>query len=127
MNLSESVRRRVKQPVEAPHFYLGIQVPRQETLVKYGLDETEWMKILERQNGKCGACHKVPTSGRMNIDHEHIRGWSKMKTADRKPFVRGLLCYMCNHYRLARGATIENLAGASGYLSAYAARKLGRG
>lgn len=120
-------RSKVKQPVEAPRFFLGIQVPRQETLVKYGLTEADWMAILTRQGGHCGACHKVPTSKRMNIDHEHIRGWAKMKTADRKPFVRGLLCYMCNHYRLARGATVENLIGAGQYLNAYNARKLGRG
>ncbi len=116
----------MKQPVEAPHFYLGIQVPRKETLVKYGLDETAWMKILERQDGKCGACGKVPSSNRYTIDHEHVRGWTKMATSLRPPFVRGLLCYMCNHYRLARGATVANLMGGAQYLLDYEARRLNK-
>lgn len=100
-----------------------IAVPTKATLQKYGLTVETWRVILDRQRGECGACHKVPTSFRLAIDHEHVRGWKAMKTEDRPQYVRGLLCYMCNHYRLARGATIDNLAGASQYLADYAERK----
>lgn len=100
-----------------------ILVPTKATLQKYGLVEETWRVILDRQGGVCGACHKEPKSHRLTIDHEHVRGWAKMATADRPPFVRGLLCYMCNHYRLARGATVSNLRGGADYLEAYAARR----
>lgn len=100
-----------------------IIVPTPATLNKYGLTEIAWAEILIRQDGACGACHKVPKSNRLVIDHEHVRGWKAMPTSERSPFVRGLLCYMCNHYRLARGATVANLRGAAEYLEDYAIRK----
>lgn len=103
--------------------YMGINVPTPMTLNKYGLSVDAWKRILIKQDGACGACHKVPKSARLVIDHEHVRGWKAMKTEDRWPYVRGLLCYMCNHYRLARGATIDNLKGAAQYLIDYAASK----
>lgn len=96
-----------------------IITPTPTTLNKYGLTWEMWFRILVRQKGACGACHKVPKSNRLVIDHEHVRGWKDMKTEDRPPYVRGLLCYMCNHYRLARGATIDNLQGAADYLRSY--------
>ena len=104
-------------------FYLGIQVPTPATLNKYGLTVEDWQWFVDDQGGACGACAKVPTTARLNIDHEHVRGWKTMPTAERKQYVRGLLCYMCNHYRLARGATVANLRGASDYLQRYAERK----
>jgi hypothetical protein len=103
-----------------------IRVPRPQTLKKYGLTEEFWRAILSRQNGACGACGNVPKSGKLSIDHEHVRGWKDMRAEDRTQYVRGLLCYMCNHYRLARGATIANLKGAAQYLMDYASRKTGR-
>ncbi len=97
----------------------GIQQPRLETLAKYGLTVGDWREILDRQGGVCGACKTLPPSHRLNIDHEHVKGWKTMPPEKRKQFVRGLLCYMCNHYRLARGATVFNLRGAADYLEAY--------
>lgn len=104
-------------------FYLGIQVPTPATLNRYGLTVEAWQAHVERQGGACGACAKVPTTARLNIDHEHVRGWKAMATKDRAQYVRGLLCYMCNHYRLARGATVANLQGAARYLREYEERK----
>lgn len=90
---------------------------------KYGLTELGWLIILDRQDGKCGACGRVPKTLRLVTDHEHVRGWKKMKGPERAKYVRGLLCWTCNHYRLARGATPENLLGAANYLIAYEERK----
>ena len=102
---------------------MNVQVPTPATLKKYGLSEAEWCLLLADQDGGCGACGKVPSTGRLYIDHEHLRGWSKMKPEERTKYVRGLLCYMCNKFRLARGATVENLLGAAHYLERYQARK----
>lgn len=96
-----------------------VQTPTKATLRKYGLSEDEWRSILDRQGGGCGACGKVPRTLRLVIDHQHVRGWAKMPGDSRKAYVRGLLCWTCNGFRLARGATIENLRGAAAYLERY--------
>jgi len=102
---------------------VSITVPTKMTLNKYGLTPETWQVICDRQRGACGACGKVPKTNRLVIDHEHVRGWKAMPTKDRPQYVRGMLCYMCNHYRLARGATAANLRGAANYLDDYVIRK----
>jgi hypothetical protein len=100
-----------------------ITTPSPATLRKYGLSEADWRAIAKRQGHKCGACGRVPTTNRLNIDHEHRRGWKAMDPADRKRHVRGLLCWTCNTKQLARGATVAGLLGAAAYLKAYEKRR----
>lgn len=103
-----------------------IQQPTDVTLKKHGLTSELWREMLDRQGGVCGACGHEPPSSRLNIDHEHIRGYAKMLAEKKREYHRGLLCYMCNKYRLARGSTVENLQGASDYLRRYEFKKLQR-
>lgn len=103
--------------------FIGVYVPTSTTLKRYGLDETYWKTLLAEQDGKCGACHRVPSTKRLVIDHEHVRGWKQMPPEKRVLYVRGLLCWSCNHYRLARGATVENLHGAAEFLARYEERR----
>lgn len=100
----------------------GIVEPSPATLRKYGLTLDDWRNILASQDGKCGACGKVPRTKRYHIDHEHVRGFRNMKPEERKRYVRGLLDWSCNSFRLARGATVENLRGAADYLERYQKR-----
>jgi len=93
------------------------QVPSAATLAKYGLTADEWLAIFERQGGVCAVCRKLPSTGRLNVDHEHVKGWKKLPADERKKYVRGLLCYVCNHRVLTRGVTVERLRGAVEYLS----------
>lgn len=102
----------------------GLLVPTLPTLKKYGGTEELWYEVAARQGFVCGACGKLPTTFRLVIDHEHVRGWKKMAPADRWQYVRGLLCWTCNGFRLARGATVANLRGAAEYLEAYELRKV---
>lgn len=102
----------------------GFVCPTPATLKKYGLTAKDWQKILAAQGNMCGACGSVPTTKRLNIDHEHVRGWKKMEPERRKEYVRGLLCLLCNRYRLGKGATVENLRGAADYLQRYESRKI---
>ncbi len=54
----------------------------------YGLDFSEYNKMLEKQNGVCAICSSSPPDHhkkRLNIDHCHTTGR-----------IRGLLCDACN-------------------------------
>lgn len=101
----------------------GLLCPTLPTLNKYGGTVELWLAMAESQGFVCGACGKLPKTLRLVIDHEHIRGWAKMPTAQRWAYVRGLLDWSCNGFRLARGATIVNLHGAAEYLERYEARR----
>jgi hypothetical protein len=96
--------------------------PSAETLARYGLTLEAWHAIACRQGGVCGACKRLPASGRLCIDHEHATGWRLMPDEERAKYVRGLLCYRCNRFYLAQGMTRETALGAAAYLEAYEAR-----
>ncbi len=102
---------------------MQVLTPSPNTLKKYGLSEEEWRAILERQGGVCFVCKKEPNKGRLCIDHEHVKGWRKMPPAQRKGFVRGLLCWTDNHYALARGMTVERAMNVAQYLRDYEVRR----
>jgi hypothetical protein len=97
--------------------------PSEATLKKYGLSEEEWRVILEAQGGTCFVCKLVPTKGRLCIDHEHVKGWKKMPPEKRKLYVRGLLCWVCNHYYLGRGINISKAKNVAVYLENFALRR----
>jgi hypothetical protein len=96
-----------------------VQTPSKATLKRYGLSEDEWRKMLESQGGVCYVCKKEPSKGRLCIDHEHVKGWKKMPDNRRKLYVRGLLCWVCNHYYLGRGINIEKAQNVVKYLKEY--------
>lgn len=102
------------------------RVPTRQTLRKYGLTEDQWRAILVRQGNTCGACGTVPASGTLHIEHEHVRGWSKMEPDERRQYVRGLACWTCNTHYLRRGATPAKLRGAADFLEKYELRKAGQ-
>lgn len=55
---------------------------------RYGITETTYQELLERQNGICALCGRPETANgrkRLAVDHDH--GTSK---------IRGLLCVGCN-------------------------------
>lgn len=43
-------------------------------------------RLLAVQGGRCAICRCTPRTRRLAVDHDHQTGW-----------VRGLLCYACNH------------------------------
>lgn len=93
--------------------------PRPETLKKYGLSLEEWRALLEEQGGVCAVCKKAPKSGRLVIDHEHALRWKHMKPALRKTYVRGLLCWFCNHSYVGRSITLQKARNVVRYLEAH--------
>lgn len=55
--------------------------------------EKEREKLFEKQEGRCGVCgkHESGFKMRLSVDHNHKTGQ-----------VRGLLCYYCNKFVVAR-------------------------
>lgn len=100
-----------------------VQTPSKATLKRYGLSEDEWRSILDSQGGVCYVCKKEPSKGRLCIDHEHVKNWKKLPDDQRKLYVRGLLCWVCNHYYLGRGINIEKAENVVSYLKQYQTRK----
>jgi hypothetical protein len=109
---------------EEPRTVHGILVPSKSTLDRYGMTEMEWQDILEQQDWVCGVCCKVPPSGRLFIDHEHVRGWRKKSKEARRKYVRGLACYVCNRFVLNYRVYPQLLRAAAAYLEAYIARRM---
>jgi hypothetical protein len=72
---------------------------------KYGLNESEYLKLFTVQNNKCGICNKSFKKIRACVDHNH----------DTKK-VRGLLCDKCNRGLGFFDDNIENMKNAIEYL-----------
>ncbi len=61
-------------------------------------------KRSSKKRQKCGRC---PLIARFNVDHEHVKGWAEMPAAERKLYVRGILCWLCNKLYAGRGITVH--------------------
>lgn len=99
------------------------KVPTPATLKRYGLSARRWLKILKRQGGVCAVCKKLPKNGRLCTDHEHVKGWKKMPPEERRKYVRGMLCFFCNHYYVGRSITVQKAENVLSYLQRYEKRK----
>jgi hypothetical protein len=82
---------------------------------------------LDLQDGKCPICQREFTNElRPCIDHEHVRGYKKMKQENKRRFVRGLVCNYDNRRRIptnSKGITATEIAfNVYQYLTDYDAR-----
>ncbi len=93
--------------------------PSDKTLAKYGLSKLAWYRIAAGQGGVCAICGGLPKSGRLHIDHEHVKGWKRMAPRERAKYVRGLCCFRCNSQFLRRGLTLTLAKKVVDYLFAY--------
>jgi hypothetical protein len=109
--------------VTVPTEVYGLHVPKPPTLKRYGLDFSAWFKHAQRQNFVCAACGLLPSSGRLCIDHEHVKRWRKMKPEMRSRYVRGLLCWFCNKNYVGRSITLAKARNVVRYLLAYKDRR----
>jgi hypothetical protein len=90
--------------------------PRLETLAKYGLTVESWENLAACQEWVCGICKRLPASGKLCVDHEHVPRWKHMLAGQRALYVRGLLCWTCNHYYAGRGITVQKSRAVTAYL-----------
>ena len=94
--------------------------PAVRTLRKYGLTEHDFRMRVIHQGGVCAICGQVPT--RWVVDHEHKRGWKRMPAEKRVRYVRGLLCWRCNYFFMAKGITVERAQNVVRYLQEFKER-----
>lgn len=99
-----------------------IPYPTDVTLKKYGLSKEEWLVLYNKHDGLCHVCLKP--SKRLNIEHEHVKGWKNMPPQEKKKYVRGLACFVCNYKLLQKGIDIARLKNAVRYLEEYEAFKV---
>jgi len=90
--------------------------PSKATLRKYGLTPESWAAIADKQGQVCYVCQKLPKTGRLHIDHAHVKGWKEMPPEKRARFVRGMLCWFCNKTYVGRCITIEKSRRVTEYL-----------
>lgn len=100
-----------------------LKVPSEATLKKYGLTAEDWLAIAASQNGVCFVCEKEPSTGRLNVDHDHEKKWKSKPPEERKKAVRGLLCYFCNLHYVGRAINVRKAKRVVEYLEQYAARR----
>lgn len=93
------------------------------TLRRYGMTQNEWLGILTAQGNVCPICGRFPQSGRFVVDHEHVRGWKKMKAEDRRRYVRGIVCFLCNGKCLSKWTTRARAEAVVRYLKKYERRR----
>ena len=78
-------------------------------------------------DGRCPICEREFTSElRPVIDHEHVKGFKKMKAEKKVKFIRGLLCNYDNRRRIptnSKGISALEIAyNVHQYLSDYSMR-----
>jgi hypothetical protein len=90
----------------------------------YGLTLHEYHEMLGKQDYSCAICgaHVNDEFRLLAVDHEHVDGFEKMKSEERKKFVRGLLCILCNKHRMA-GINLQIAKRMVEYLEEYESRK----
>jgi hypothetical protein len=69
----------------------------------YGLTLKDYYDLLKKQNGLCAICFEPPGDGdrKLAVDHMHVFGYFELCLEERKKYVRGLLCILCNKHRMA--------------------------
>lgn len=100
-----------------------VKRPTPKTLQRYGLSLEEWETLLAEQGGVCAVCGEEPPSGRLVIDHEHVKDWKHKPPHVRKRYVRGLTCVVDNHFILTKYGTPEKFRRAAEYLERYTLRR----
>lgn len=67
---------------------------RSRTKQVYGIDDSTWQWLLDKQLGRCAICRRLPQTARFAVDHDHRHEACGGKAC--RDCVRGLLCKRCN-------------------------------
>lgn len=101
----------------------GIRPPAAPTLRRYGITREEWLALMAAQGWRCPICLKTGAAVKWNTDHDHVPAWAKRPPAERKKYVRGVLCVYCNFRRVKSRMPSAEARRIADYLAAYEARR----
>lgn len=104
-------------------FRHGATPPAPATLARYGLTTEEWLELFAAQGWQCPICEKPASEIKTNTDHEHVRGWDKLKPAEKKKYTRGILCSYCNYRRVHSTISAEIAQRIATYIKTYEERR----
>lgn len=99
------------------------KVPTPATLRKYGLSAEQWYAIWKLQGKICPICKKPPSTGKTVVDHFHYKNWKKLSADVRRSYVRGICCWYCNRWHVAKGMNIQKAKNIVAYLENYEAHR----
>jgi hypothetical protein len=99
----------------------GVTPPTERTLYRYGITVNDWIRLLKNQGWVCPICLKGER--KWNTDHDHVPQWKDMPDEERKRYVRGVLCWSCNHRRVNSRMSAEEAQRIADYLASYEARR----
>lgn len=71
----------------------------------YGISSSQYETMLLLCGGGCWVCGRLPKNRSLDVDHAH----------DQSKKVRGLLCHICNKYRVGKN-TLESARKVLAYL-----------
>jgi hypothetical protein len=108
-------------PLTMEAFNRGVTPPAQRTLDTYGISQDEWIALLKAQDWVCPVC--LGKDKKWNTDHEHVPGWKHMPPEERKKYVRGVLCFYCNHKRVHSRMPSDMAQRITDYIAAYERRR----
>lgn len=98
--------------------------PRQSHLWRhYGIKESEYNALLDKQNGGCAICGNLPKTRSLAVDHEHVKGFRHLPPEEKRKYFRGITCFTCNWIMLSRGVCLPKAKKLVEYLEAYEQRK----
>lgn len=77
---------------------------RQNMALRYGIDDRDWERLYERQEGRCPGCKEILANQMSKREGEGLRAWvdwegekvpGKLGPQCKKAQVRGLVCTEC--------------------------------
>jgi hypothetical protein len=72
----------------------------------YGLTLKRYTNMMVAQDGRCAVCRRqFGPHLRANVDHRHVPGYKKLLPEEKKKYVRGILCFQCNKFKVGRHTT----------------------
>jgi len=67
----------------------------------YGITILDFYALTQVYDGRCWRCKRPPKPRKtLCVDHQHVKNYKKLPPEQKKKYVRGLLDWFCNKYRI---------------------------
>lgn len=95
-NIGKEIIKSAKECLESVKEHNKLKAKGQRLYKTYGITLDDWSRIHTEQGGVCAVCKGLPGKGILCVDHIHVKGFKLMSPEEKKKYVRGLVCFMCN-------------------------------